>query len=444
MNMRQAYLLALALLFAWTNAKTITIKSEADVFKKWHEWQGVFAQHNIQDAKNLLDTFFSLSFKRIYEDKIYALRHLRPFLISLTNNTINEHGHQFRPFLDATFKKNIADLYDLLEQDILAFIQFLNDHNFASEMTLAKQESHENWNQTIDSYTALLNALFPYTINNIAVGTELQFEIANRFFRFCFSPETFPIFQNMLNEQKNLPAARLLYATIWYHLAGTGWKNWSAQALKNIKEQASQGKKIVYIAGGSDVLQLLKNGVYNITIVDPQLPSQPKYYTNEWEWLIKGEGSDGGIGDCLTIDSGEQKITLRRSLYKPLGSFFKARLADGQIIALEKSFTTWDIFDEQNNKLGTYSLERRFAEQADFIAHKAKALVISFNELYFISLPDCLNGWGIEPHKFSQNLTLFVKQLHEPVGKQEVCAMRMASLINASDFRFLALGTCIN
>ncbi|MBX9830909.1 hypothetical protein K2X40_03045 [Candidatus Babeliales bacterium] len=444
MNMRGTYLLSLSVLFAWTQASAITTKTEAEVFKKWHEWQGVFAQHNLQEAKNLLDTFFSLSFKKAYEENVYTLRHLRPFLTSLTNGTVNEYGHQFHPFLDPTFKKNMVNLYDLLEHDIFAFTQFLQDHNFTSETTLAKQRSHENWNQTIDSYTALLNVFFPYAINNVPLGTELQFEIANRFFRFCFSLETFSLFQNMLNNERNLPIARLFYATMWYHLAGTGWKNWSAQALKNIKEQADQGKKIVYIAGGSDVLQLLKHGVYNLTVIDPQLPSQPKYYTNEWEWLIKGEDADGGIGDCLTVNSGEQKLTLCRSLYKPLGSFFKARLADGQVIALEKSFTTWDIFDEQNNKLGTYSLERRFAEQADFIAHKAKALVISFNELYFIALPDCLNGWGIEPHKFSQDLTLFVKQLHEPVGKHEVCAMRMASLINASDFKFLALGTCIN
>jgi len=226
------------------------------------------------------------------------------------------------------------------------------------------------------------------------------------------------------------------------NFSATGWHNWSSQCLKNLKQAADEGKRIVYIAGGSDLYQLITRGIYNITVIDPQLPSQPKYYTNEWAWIMKGAGQDGGRGDQIVFE--EQKITMTRVGYLEVQKPFKARLEDGQVISINPSKTTWMITDKEGKQLGTYILERRFVEQNDFKTTDDRALLISFNELFFIALPDALNGWRIEPSKFDDNFTMFVKHLHEPVAKAEVCNIRTAAMLNASDFKFICLGSCIN
>ncbi|MGB1246712.1 MAG: hypothetical protein ACPG39_03880, partial [Flavobacteriaceae bacterium] len=72
------------------------------------------------------------------------------------------------------------------------------------------------------------------------------------------------------------------------------------------------------------------------------LPSQPKYYTNDWSWIMRGEGSDGGLGDQIIFDLDDnKKIIMQRAIFQEFKEKFKARLANGQVATLPKSKTVW-------------------------------------------------------------------------------------------------------
>ena len=100
--------------------------------------------------------------------------------------------------------------------------------------------------------------------------------------------------------------------------------------------------------------------------------------------------------------------------------------------------------DEEGKILGSYVLERRFVTQADFTTAADKTFLMSFNELFYVTLPDFMEGWGIEPAKFPEDLNIVIKQLRRPVSKKMMCNMRIADLLNTTDFKFISLGTCIN
>jgi hypothetical protein len=189
---------------------------------------------------------------------------------------------------------------------------------------------------------------------------------------------------------------------------------------------------------------MLRSGVYRIKNIDPQLPSQPVYYANGWEFIIRSAEADGGIGDKIILPFPEGTLIMERTGFNLTGQTFKARLNNDSIIEIPRSITTWTISKESGEVVGSYELDRRFCSQEDFNPTADETLLMSFNELYFISLPNFLNGWQIEPNKFPEDLDIIIKQLRKPVTRNMVFNMRIASLLNAADFKFIALGTCIN
>ncbi len=416
-----------------------TAKKADDVFKKWLEWQKVFEPIDISEVKDNLAQVSSDAFRRNYELNLSFLRKNNiPFLETFTNEQVNKHGHIFKRALDDQFKENLERFYEHTEKDIRALTGFL-EPLLVNKQTLKERDD----NLVIEDNKAL--GLFLFAQDDMEKQEALLFSVANTYFRTCFSEENFPIFEKMLLDKALYPVLRFYYATIWFNLAGGGWKHWSAQSLRTLQEEAEDGKTIVYIAGGSDIYQLVKAGIYNVKIIDPQLPSQIKYYTDDWEWIVKGDSPNGGIGDQIIFDlDDDKKIILHRAYYKESDNAFKARLSNGEVIVLNKSKTIWAVLDQEGNQLGTYTFDRRFTKQEDFVAKPNEVLLTSFNELFFIAQPDFLNGWQIEPTKFELDLKIHVKQLHEPVSRHEVCNIRVASLLNNSDFKFIWLGTCIN
>lgn len=433
-----------ALLLAVSTSLCAENKSAEVVFKKWTEWQHIYnADCNIEDmAKLAVSDDFVSWFKQKYESNLSLLRHASSFLSAVTDGQINEYGHQIVAPISPDFAKNLGLIYALLQNDISGFVGFLKKSNFVTP-AVVRSEADVTSHDVIEKDNALIDLFFVQP--NEEQKEEFLFATANRFFEYCFSESTFPEFQKLLLNKEMYPVARLLYAVAWFRLAGSGWKNWSAESLKALKEKNEQGKQIVYIAGGSDIFQMLKAGVYNIKNIDPQLPSQPKYYADGWSWLIRGEGSTNGLGDNLVLVNNEGKrIIMQRIGYQEKGTTFNARIATGQVITIPHSTTTWAILDEDGKQLGSYTLERRFVTQDDFKTASDKAFLMSFNELFYISLPDFLDGWGIEPTKFSDDLSIIVKQLRRPVSKKMICNMRIADLLNTTDFKFISLGTCIN
>jgi len=424
--------------------KQIT-KSAAEVFHKWFEWQRIVPTTDLTKLEQLSEKNI-VTFQLRYEQYAALLKPLQPFLCTISAGRINSNGYDFRPLDvardgDAACIKNFAILNGLVDNDMSGFVRFITEHHFLCEENVTEEHcalSHD----IITKYNALSELLFAQPGDG--KNDPQLFTVANRFYEYCFGEKTFPEFNKLLLNPRSYPIARMLYAVAWYNLAGNGWKNWHENSLKNLSTLAGQGHRFVYIAGGSDLYQLIAAGVYNITNIDPQLPSQPKYYTNDWQFIMQGSSPDGGIGDKIIFTLPERTITMIRTSYTEPGTTFKARLAAGDVIEIPHSTTSWTLFDQDGKQLGVYTLERRFCQQSDFDYEPNKTLIMSFNELYYIALPEQFGGWGINSSRFDPRLSIVVKQLEKPVSKQMADNMRLAALLNTSDFHFIALGTCIN
>ncbi len=404
-------------------AQAQTIKKADEVFSKWLEWQQVIPDKDLTTL-SLSDASLPI-IKNNYEKFAQLLAPLTLFLDDITSSCINEYGYNFKPPINKSLVENFTGIYQVIEHDMPSFIKFLEFSQLLSSDNKAAESSGDSSHSTIEKYNALFNLMFINT--DEGKQNPYLFSIGNRFFEYCFGEQTFPTFQKMLLNKKLYPIIRMLYSISWTNLACSGWKHWNDQSLKLLKEKAAQGNQIVYIAGGSDLYQLIMSGVYNIYSIDPLLPSQSKFYINDWAFLIKGQGPDNGIGDQIIFTTADGKnIKMTRTGYQETGTTFKARMANGEIVELPHSISTWTFTDSDNKKLGDYILDRKLCEQADFDYAANKTLVMSFNELYFVALPSVLNGWGIDPSRFSDKLSIIVKQLRKPVNKQTVVNMRIA------------------
>ena len=225
---------------------------------------------------------------------------------------------------------------------------------------------------------------------------------------------------------------------MWFHLVGEGWKDWHQNCLDALKKEHDQGKRITYLAGGNDMYQLVKHGIYNIDIIDPMLPSQPDYYAEGWLWLIK----KNGLGDKIIFNFDKNTtVIMKRVGYKEF-ELFDASLSTGDTVKIRHSKTTWNLYNKKNmKKLGTITIDRRFARQADLVINKnaKKALLFSFNEMYFVDAPQSFGGWGIDTSVVKQDTKIFVKQLRKPITKSTWAHLRKA---DASSFSFILLGSC--
>lgn len=414
-----------------------TVKTAEEVFKKWTSWQQIMPDRPLNEIAKEIDDNFLVEFKKQYEKNITLLAPVTPFLKTITRGHIHEYGYHLSTPLDMELKENLVGLFDILQSDVGGFIDVLRKTNFLSPETVVIEERGELSHNTIEKYNSLYQLIFAHS--NEIIHQQYLFSLANRFYEYCFSQKTFLEFEKLLLNKASYPITRMLYSVIWLNLAGNGWKHWHEESLKILKARADQGHKMVYIAGGSDLYQLVRSGIYHIKNIDPQLPSQPKYYADDWSFVLQGD-----INDQIIFNFDNKHIYMVRTGFERPGTTFKVRIATGEVLEIPHSITTWTFFDADHTKLGEYVLERRFCEQSDFVHEPGKTLIMSFNELYFIALPNILNGWNIEPSHFDDDCSIVIKQLRNPVTKQMIVNMRIASLLNATDFKFIALGTCIN
>lgn len=244
------------------------------------------------------------------------------------------------------------------------------------------------------------------------------FELANKFFTFSFANKYWGHVSGMFYDSAQYPMLRFLYSMIWFYLAGNGWKHWSLETLHALKSRIDTTKgTVVYIAGGTDIYQLLSHGIYNIHVIDPYFPTQTNYYTRGWLWLLHG-----AIGDIFTLkDQSGALLTIKREF-------------------CDEKITMWVVYKNQNRRCGSVILERRRCRQQDFSVSVDDVLLMSCNELYFIIASNSDISWGIDFMKFSPKFTMFVKQLHQPVTKSILCHMHQA---DSSPFNFIKLGTAV-
>ena len=323
--------------------------------------------------------------------------------------------------------KKIMALYKELNNDIGAFVERLQASGWQSD-ELNEVEGKFKFQQLIDKNTQLAGLLCNKRKHE-AYQRQL-FSLAQRLFFHLFDygwKQTFRFF----SQPDQFPILRFFYSIIWQSLSGDGWKEWSPECLAALKKHADDGKVIRYIAGGCDIRALLDAGIFNIEVIDPMLPTQPRYYVRDWEWLVQGE-----INDTVIFPSGLQLI---RTDHQEDGGNFLARDTKKNDIHIPTSRTTWEVRDSKGVVCGTVVFARRFCNQSDFTYSKKHALLISFNELSFITCAD-KDNWGIKPTLFSKATEMHIKQLYKPVTARTMKNMHKA---DAQEFSFIRLCICV-
>ncbi len=413
------------------------------VFSRWIDksdphFQYVFRDVNVQSMAQEIDAGWQKLFNERYFNPKAKKNTFSNFFVAAGIRPSPTEKIENGGVFSVSAKQELTTIFGLLQNDIPGFIAYLKKSGL-EDAELNKKEAAANFNAVIDHHKSMMSALF--ASSDCVVENEYLFSVANHFFEYCFSSPTWSAFNNILKTPMDYPIARLLYSTMWYNLAGNGWKDWHETTLKVLQNKCRKpGQYVTYIAGGSDIYQLLNHDIYTIKVIDPMLPSQPKYYSEGWDWLVRGVGIDGGINDELTITTNGKQLLLKRVSYQETGSF-KANLSTKEAKDIPQSVTVWDVCDQiSGEKLGEITFDRRFCNQADFTTKLGQNLLISFNELFFITTQE-EDSWGINPRQFPKDFTLFVKQLRRPVSKDIACHLRQAE---NSSLSFIKLGSCIN
>lgn len=423
----------LSLMFFMNIASAHVTKHETDIFGRFLAWQQVYKDRSIVELRNHLDDNFLHNFKQQYLKNIIQLKPLVPFLTTFTGGQIQEEGAVLRSPMNQGLQHNLSFLYEHVEHDVKGLINELVRSGFCTEKANTEEQAN-HFDLTVEKYKALIRLLFVQS--DSFLENEYQLALANRLLEYCFSDTTFQHYKTLLTNYEYYPLARFVNTAVWYILVGEGWKHWHANTLDVLKKSYDQGKEIVYIAGGTDFYHLLRQGIYNIRIIDPFLPTQVRYYSEGWNYLINDDSVDNEIRFGPACKSIKMKCVSNVA-----GEAFSVKLSTGNVISIKKAVITWNIYDSDNKHIGQVVIERRPATQSDFDTPENKSLIMSYDEMLFIAEPDILNGWGIDPKLLSDGFNMNVKQLRNPITKNMLCNIRIASLLNFSDFKFINLAS---
>lgn len=399
-----------------------------EVFRKWKTWQFIYTDERI-DRPSFEDPLKTLQAELPKEFRS------RASFVGLTPEDFDLSASSARPEEQKKYKevnrrlqKGLAEISGELDHDMSAFAQRLDRSDFSSKEINETEKG---------APTKEISAAYRHVFEAVMHAQEQDhehkmFALGNRLFEFAFGEKTGAAFLKLLDRPEKHPLARLFYATIWYRLSGNGWRIWHRSTLDALKRETDFGKEVVYIAGGTDFYHLIKAGVRRIRIIDPILPSQTKYYSEGWEFLVSCSA-----GDELRFP--EEKLTLHRKGCKELGTFQTGELSDGTKKTIPLTIVEWKIIDEQGRAVGYVTYERRFAKQDDFKSNQDRVLLISFNELAYVT-DGTSSGWGMDPEKWAGDVKIYVKQLRHPLSRTECVNLKRASL---APFSFIRLGTSV-
>ncbi len=424
--------IAFGVVIGFNNAYAM-IKHETEVFGKWLAWQQIYYDRNIADVSKDLNDDFITNFKNQYKKNIPLLKPLTSLLNKITEGQISNTGFLVRTPIADGMRNQLSFIYENIENNMPAVIEYLANGGMASRDS-SKIEESQHFDVIIEKYKAFSRLLFPF--DDTFKQSEYLLAFANCLFEYCFSDETFPHYQNIVMSYDQHSVVRCINALMWYYLVGDGWKHWHANTLDGIAAKAAQGNEVVYIAGGTDFYHLLRNGVTNITIIDPFLPTQARFYSEGWEFLI----SPGALNSEIRFGPSCNSIKMKCVDYC-VDDKFHYKLSNNQILSVDKGVITWFVYDRNNNHIGHVIINRRPVTQQDLADCQGKVFVMSYDELTCLAAPELLHGWGIDPTQFPDNIKFYVKQIRKPVGKNTLCAMRIFSMLNLSDVRFINLAS---
>jgi hypothetical protein len=409
-------------------------KTENQVFGKWLTWQKVFDDCSLAWAGNLSSPDF---FQRIAAYDTKQTRWLVPM----------------RPLLDTIFVRDahgviigVTDQFDAIRNEMAhdsgRFLKRLASSDWCSPVRNI-QEEEQVLQDTIKQYNTFFRLLFLQ--KNDDATHKIMFTVANVLFETCYAKQ-FKRFSGYLNNPAQHQMARLAQSVIWQQLVGHGWRNWHGACLKQLVQAAKNAKEIVYVAGGNDMREILhallraKTRLFTIRSIDPMLQTQEDFYADGYTWLLDGGENDHGIGDSVTLTIDGREYHLVRTDYHEDG-VFTAKLATGVEQKLPLSTTTWQVRDQDGVVRGRVIFERRFCQQADFEHPKNRTVLLSFNEMYHVALPQDAGGWGISLDALPKDLRVLVKQLRKPVTLQVLKNLHQAE---KAPCYFMFLGSCSN
>lgn len=408
-----------------------------DFFGDWMQWQHCYNSQSFVSMRDHLNDMYLRGFESKFLKHKDEMMDLMPFLIQYCPGLINSDGQlDAEPNLNECRDK-LAQVYEWLSDDPGKLLSYLKNDPLFNNDGINKSEQDADINVVINKYKSLAKLLFACPDSRLR--GEFLFAMAGQLFKWCFSPEHWYEFKSYLDDTKSYPVARFTCSIIWNYLVGRGWKDWNCKAIEDLKQQSDAGAKVVYIAGGTDVLQLLKNEIYNIHIIDPFLPSQGRYYSDpSWKRWISGSSKNWGSGDKVIFDFEGKKIELIRNNFKKTGEF-EAQLSTGEVAKLEKSITDWKVVGPNRKVLGHVVFDRRFATQKDFTPGKKKVVLMSFNEMYYAFQPVSSGGWGMDLSQVSNDFNIYVKQLTFPINKGYLNSINESERVKLD---FIKLGSC--
>ncbi len=423
--------LALALSAYVFHASAHVTHEPLELFEKWIKIQHTISDRNLNDLSSTLDDGYLSRFRKNYQEAIPTLQSLASLLNTTTGGAINADGHMLCPPLNDAMKERLSFFFSAWEEQPARMVDYLRSINFTDPTETTDKTG--NFNITVEKYKALTKLFISAPSDR--QEEECSIALANRLAEYCYSNETFPHYQRTLLNAQDHSIARMLHTILWYNLIGNGWKLWHENCLQSLKQEADKGKRIKYIAGGNDIYTLLSRGIYNITVIDPFLPSQARYYANGWEWLLSGS-----IGDEIIGMFGTQELKMVRTEFSEQDPFIAK--TGGQFQALKKLRTTWTVSDAPSSKaLGTVVFERRFASRTDLVPSADHVFLMSYDEFIYLGLPSLLDGWNITPGSLSPDFTCYIKQLRKPANRDFLNNLRIASMNNYADLKFINLAS---
>lgn len=403
-----------------------TVKQAMDIFTRWIHWQRIYQHRD-------LTTFIQYANTHYWEHLLSACEQNDQLSINVSKmfGLGGSPGFHLQSHFLEDGGERLAIILSNLENQFPRFIDHLWDNHFSDQL-VCESEAAQPVVDTLNRYVDLCRALFYHP--DSFIQNEYLFSLANKTFNFCFDEGSYSILMRILNNSAYYPLGRYLQSILWQFLSSEGWRDWHVDALDTLRQRAQAGTTIRYVAGGTDIYQLLTNGIYQIEVIDPLLPSQATdgFYSEGWLWLVES----GEIGDILQID---HTLFLRRDQCE---SFlpFEAKTASGQIITLMASETRWGVYrQDTQTKCGQVLFKRRFCTQSDFVQEPGYLLLTSFNELYLLSAPDYSDGWGINANLLADDMPIAVKQLRNPIRGE---TLKRLSAANDVQFRFINLGGC--
>ena len=371
------------------------VRPAREVFGKWVRAQGVRVGLRFSDLRQELDL-------RTLE----AVRASMPQALAPAGGELAlllpGRGGPERGAWDEAGLRLLGRIYDWLDRDVRGLVEWLRGSGYLGVVKTRPQEfTGPPWlNQR------LVRAL-------VRRKSEVQsrlalMELGNRFFEYCLAPATHGALRALVSDEASGPLVRFLFHGVSYPLARTGWRHWHLDALEGLARRSREAREIVYIAGGTDVYRLLQWGVRRLRVIDPMLPSQARFYSEGWAFLL-----EGALGDEIVFSGGEKPLRLVRTGYRQGPPFAAAEHSGSSGRPLQESTTEWAI-RRAGEPDGELVFERRFARQDDF-RPEGRTFVVSSNELFFVANPG-REGRGIDVRRFAPDIEVYVKQLRAPLG----------------------------